>query len=45
MGSTHCLTRNLKRVSTGMSLCVPAYNMKRVIAILGARPLREAIRV
>ena len=26
-------------------LYVPAYNMRRVIALLGARPLREAIRV
>ena len=44
MGSTHFLTRTLKRVSTEMSLQVLAYNMKRVIAILGVRPLMEAIR-
>ena len=44
MGSTHFLTRKLKRVSTEMSLQVLAYNMKRVIAILGVRPLMEAIR-
>ncbi len=44
-GSTHFLTCTLKRVSTEMSLYVPAYNMKRVIALLGARPLQEAIRV
>ena len=48
MGSTHFLTRTFKRVSTEMSLQVSAYNlaynMKRVIAILGIRPLMEAIR-
>ena len=43
MGSIHFLTRTLKRVSTEMSLQVLAYNMKRVIAILGVRPLMEAI--
>src|SRR5262249_58640268 len=31
MGSTHFLTRTLKRVSTEMSLHVLAYNIKRVI--------------
>ena len=35
MGATHFLTRTLKRVGTEMSLQVLAYNMKRVIAILG----------
>ena len=44
MGATHFLTRTLKRVKTEMSLQVLAYNMKRVIAILGVRPLMEAIR-
>ena len=44
MGSTHFLTRTLERVSTEMSLQVLAYNMKRVIKILGVRPLLEAIR-
>ena len=44
MGSTHFLTRTLERVSTKMSLQVLAYNMKRVIKILGVRPLMEAIR-
>ncbi len=45
MGATHFLTRTLKRVGTEMSLQVLAYNMKRVIAILGAGPLMQAIRV
>src|SRR5215472_15492446 len=44
MGSTHFLTRTLKRVSSEMSLHVLAYNLKRVIAILGAGPLMAAIR-
>jgi transposase len=44
MGATHFLTKALKRVSTEMSLHVLAYNMKRVIAILGVGPLVKAIR-
>lgn len=43
MGATHFLTRTLKRAGTGMSLQVLAC-MKRVIAILGVRPLMEEIR-
>src|SRR5262250_2086395 len=44
MGATHFLTRGLKRVSTEMSLHVLAYNLKRMISILGVRPLLEVIR-
>jgi hypothetical protein len=44
MGATHFLTRTIKRVSTEMSLHVLAYNLKRVIAILGVEPLIAAIR-
>ena len=44
MGSAHFLTRTLKRVSTEMSLHVLAYNLKRVIKILGTGALMEAIR-
>jgi len=44
MGSTHFLTRTLKRVSTEMSLHILAYNIKRVIAIIGVGPLLQAIR-
>jgi transposase len=43
MGSTHFLTRTLARVSTEMSLHVLAYNMKRVMQILGVQPLMRAI--
>jgi transposase len=44
MGSTHFLMRTLKKVRTEMSLHVLAYNMKRMIQILGVGPLMEAIR-
>lgn len=43
MGSTHFLTRTLKNVSTEMSLHVLAYNLKRVMKILGIATLREAM--
>ena len=43
MGSTHFLTRGLSSVSTEMSLHVLAYNLKRVMNIMGAKPLIEAI--
>lgn len=44
MGATHFLTRTLERVSTEMSLHVLAYNLKRVINIMGVRELVQAIR-
>jgi hypothetical protein len=44
-GATHFLTKTLPRVSTEMSLHVLAYNMKRVIKILGSAALMEAIAV
>jgi transposase len=44
MGATHFLTKTLERVKTEMSLHVLAYNLKRMIAILGVGPLMEAIR-
>jgi transposase len=45
MGSTHFLTKTLGRVSTEMSLHVLAYNLKRVMQILGVGPLLEAMRM
>ena len=45
MGAAHFLTRTLKRVRAEMSLHVLAYNIKRVIAIIGVGPLMEAIRL
>lgn len=44
MGATHFLTRGLKRVSTEMSLQILAYNLKRVISIIGVGGLLQAIR-
>jgi len=44
MGATHFLTRTLPRVRTEMSLHVLAYNLKRMIAILGIQPLMAALR-
>ena len=44
MGSTHFLTKTLDKVSTEMSLHVLAYNMKRMMNIIGTKPLIEAIR-
>ena len=44
MGATHFQMKTLNRVSTEMSLHVLAYNMKRVINILGAKQLIAAIQ-
>ena len=44
MGATHFLTKRLKNVSTEMSLHVLAYNMKRVMNILGPKGLIQALR-
>ena len=44
MGSTHFQMKTIKRVGAEMSLHVLAYNLKRVINILGTKQLIEAIR-
>jgi transposase len=44
MGATHFQMKTLKNVSTEMALHVLAYNMKRVMRILGVGGLIEAIR-
>ena len=44
MGWTHFLTRTLARVRTEMSLHVLAYNLKRVMRILGIGPLLRALQ-
>ena len=44
MGATHFLTKRLPKVSTEMSLHVLAYNLTRVMNIIGAKPLLAAIR-
>ena len=44
MGATHFLTRTLDRVSTEMSLHVLAYNLKRMMRIMGISELMQAMR-
>ena len=44
MGATHFLTKGLERVKTEMSLHVLAYNVKRLITLLGVACMMEAIR-
>ena len=43
MGATHFKTRTLDKVRTEMSFHVLAYNLKRMIAILGVLPLMQAM--
>ena len=45
MGWTHFLTRGMGNVSTEMSLNVLAYNLKRVISILGITQTMKAMRL
>jgi hypothetical protein len=44
MGATHFQMRWMRNVATEMSLHILAYNLKRVIAILGTGPLVTALR-
>ena len=44
MGATHFLMKRLKNVKTEMALSVLAYNLTRVMNIIGIRPLMAAIR-
>ena len=43
MGATHFLTKTLPKVATEMALSVLAYNLTRVMNIVGVRPLTAAI--
>jgi len=43
MGATHFLMKRLKNVRTEMALSVLAYNLTRVMNIIGIRPLIQAI--
>ena len=43
MGATHFLMKRLPKVATEMALHVLAYNLTRVINILGVRPLMVAM--
>jgi transposase len=44
LGPTHFQMKTLKHVSTEMSLHVLAYNLKRMIQMIGVVPLMEAMR-
>jgi transposase len=44
MGATHFLTKTLPKVATEMALNVLAYNMKRVMNIIGVGKFLEAMR-
>ncbi len=44
MGATHFLTRTMKKVASEMALHVLAYNLKRVMNILGSGQLMAAIK-
>jgi transposase len=44
MGATHFFTRGLNNVRTEIGLQVLAYNLKRVMTIVGTAPLVAAIR-
>jgi hypothetical protein len=44
MGATHFLTRTLPKVATEMALAVLAYNLTRVMNIMGVRPLIAAMQ-
>ena len=45
MGTTHFLTRGLEHVGTEMSLHVLAYNLKRVIKLLGIARTMKAMQL
>ena len=44
MGARHFTTKTLARVGTEMSFHVLAYNLKRVLNIMGVQPLLQAIK-
>jgi hypothetical protein len=44
MGSTHFLMKTLAKVKTEMSLHVLAYNLKRMVSVLGVGPPAEGSR-
>jgi transposase len=43
MGATHFLMKRLPRVATEMALHVLAYNLTRVLNIVGIKPMMEAV--
>jgi DDE family transposase len=45
MGATHFLTKRLPKLANEMALHVLAYNLTRVMNIMGVQPLMAAIKV
>jgi hypothetical protein len=45
MGATHFTMKGLANVSTEISLHLLAYNLRRVMAILGVQGMMKAIRL
>ena len=45
MGSTHFLMKTMAHVGTEMSLHVLAYNLKRVMSVLGIAEMMKAMRL
>jgi transposase len=43
LGATHFLCKTLPKVATEMALCVLAYNLTRVLNIVGVKPMLAAI--
>jgi len=43
MGATHFLTKTLPKVAAEMALAVLAYNLTRVMNIVGTKPLMAAL--
>jgi hypothetical protein len=43
MGSTHFLTKTRPRIAAEMAFAVLAYNLMRVMNIVGTRPLMAAV--
>ena len=44
MGTTHFLTRRLRNVKTEIALNVLAYNLKRMVALIGVQGLMSALK-
>jgi transposase len=44
MGATHFLMKTLPKVASEMALHVLAYNLTRVLNIVGVKPIMAAVR-
>ena len=45
MGTSHFLTQRLRNVKTEIALNVLAYNIKRMVALIGVQRLMSALKV